>query len=194
LSTLNVLDALILVILGWNVIRGFNKGFVEEILSLIGIVISIVLAYKLAPIVALKLAGKNDTLTLALSGFFIYLAFFFIFKFIAFQFEKRASESSLGLLNNVLGFFFGIFRGLLISAIIVFFVAIISPDGYLIRRSSLGGLTAPIIDKTIEILDGKVEESWRKNWKIAEVYLKKNFDKFKGMLLPRGEEQKKEKG
>lgn len=194
MSTLNVLDALILLILGWNIIRGFNKGFVEEVFSLIGILVSIVIAYKLAPVVAVKLAGTTDTTTLALSGFFIYLIFFTVFKFLAYHFEKKTAESSLGLINSLLGFLFGVFRGIVIAAIVVFFVAIVSPDGYLIKRSSLGGLTVPVVDKAMEILDGKVEKSWRKNWEVAKTYLTKNFEEFKERLLPGGEEQKKTKG
>jgi len=194
LSTLNVLDALILLILGWNIIRGFNKGFVEEVFSLIGILVSIVIAYKLAPVAAAKLAGNTDTTTLALSGFFIYLILFTLFKFVAYHFEKKTAESSLGLVNNLLGFLFGVFRGIVIAAIVVFFVAIVSPDGYLIKRSSLGGLTVPVVDKAMEVLDGKVEKSWRKNWEVAKTYLTKNFEKFKERLLPGGEEQKETKG
>jgi len=194
LSTLNVLDALILLILGWNVIRGFNKGFVEEVFSLVGILISIAAAYKLAPVVAAKLAGSTDTTTLALSGFFIYLILFTLFKFVAYHFERRAAESSLGLINSLLGFLFGIFRGVAIAAIVVFFVAIVSPDGYLIKRSSLGGLTVPVVDRAMEILDGKVEKSWRKNWEVAKTYLTRNFEEFKERLLPGGEEQKETGG
>ena len=41
LPPFNVLDGLIVITLGWNFIRGFNKGFIEEILSLTGIVISL---------------------------------------------------------------------------------------------------------------------------------------------------------
>jgi len=190
LSTLNVLDALILLILGWNIIRGFNKGFVEELLSLIGILVSLAAAYKLAPIVAKRLVGDADTATLALSGFFIYLFFFTIFKFIAHHFEKRAAQSPLGFLNSLLGFLFGIFRGIVIAAILVFFIAAISPDSYLIKRSSLGGLAVPVIDKAMEILDGKVEESWRKNWEVAKIYLTRNFKELKKMLLSAGEEHK----
>jgi len=191
---MNVLDALIIVVLGWNLIRGFNKGFVEELVSLVGIAVSLLLSYQLAPIVAKFLINKPDPTTMVLTGFFIFIIFFVIAKYIAFLIENKTNESPLGRLNNFLGFFFGIFRGILIASIIVFMVAILSPDGYLIKRSSLGGLSVPLIDKTFKILDGKVEKEWRKNWETARVYLIKNFQEFKKGLLPAaGEEVKKVK-
>lgn len=193
MTTMNVLDGLLIVILGWNLIRGFNKGFIEELVSLIGIAASLILAYQLAPVVANYLVDSPDPTTMVLTGVFIYLIFFVIAKYVAALVESKVAESSLGMVNNVLGFFFGIFRGILIASIVVFMVAIISPDGYLIKRSSLGGITVPIIDKTLEILDGKVEKHWRKNWRVARVYLKKNFKKFKEEILPAAGEEVKPK-
>ncbi|WP_121170786.1 CvpA family protein [Thermovibrio guaymasensis] len=191
---MNVLDALIIVILGWNLIRGFNKGFVEEVVSLIGIAASLVLSYKLAPIVANFLVNKPDSKTMVLTGFFIYLIFFAVAKYVAFLIERRTKDSPFGRLNSLLGFFFGIFRGILLASIVVFAVAIVSPDSYLIKKSSLGGLSVPIIDKTLKVLDGKVEKHWRKNWQIAKAYLIKNFQEFKKEILPAaGEEVKKVK-
>ncbi len=191
---MNVLDALIIVILGWNLIRGFNKGFVEEVVSLIGIAASLVLSYKLAPIVANFLVNKPDPQTMVLTGFFIYLIFFAVAKYVAFLIERRTKNSPFGRLNSLLGFFFGIFRGILLASIVVFVVAIVSPDSYLIKKSSLGGLSVPIIDKTLKVLDGKVEKHWRKNWQIARTYLIKNFQEFKEGILPAaGEEVKKVK-
>jgi len=194
LSTLNVLDALILVILGWNIIRGFNKGFVEELLSLLGIGASILIAYFLTPKVAPLIQEDPEPTTLAITGFVIYVISFLIFKYIAIVMERKAAKSPLGILNNILGFLFGFVRGLIIASIVVFFVAVVSPDGYLIKRSSLGGITVPVIDKAIELLGGKVENKWRKNWETAKVYLEANFEELKGLLLPGGEEEKEVKG
>ncbi len=193
MKTLNVLDGLLIVILGWNLIRGFNKGFVEEIISLAGIAVSLVLAYRFAPVVAQYLVKNPDPTTMVLTGFFIYLILFLVAKYVAAVVENEIAKSSVGVINNILGFFFGIFRGVLIGAIVVFAVAIISPDGYLIKRSSLGGITVPVIDKTLKILDGKVEKHWRKNWEVARVYLEKNFRAFKEEILPGGREEPKAK-
>ncbi|WP_457677670.1 CvpA family protein [Thermovibrio sp.] len=183
MSTLNVLDALIIVILGWNIIRGFNKGFVEEVISLIGIGASIYAAYRLAPTVTKYLVKNPDSTTLALTGFFIYLICFFISKYLAYLIEGKVAETSLGALNRLLGFLFGVVRGLVISAIVVFLVALVSPKSYLIKKSSLGGITVPVVDEAFKVFDGKVEKSWKKSWKAARERLIKNFYEFKKGLL-----------
>ena len=177
LSTLNVLDGLIIIILGWNLIRGFNKGFIEEILSITGIILSIYLSYQLATPVASLVVKKADQTTTLISGIFLFSILFFLTKYIAFHLNKKLNETALGILNNILGFLFGIVRGWLLASVAVFLVAALSPDGYLIKRSSLGGLAVPLIDQIVNILPmkNKKNDPLLKNWKRAEKTLWKNF-------------------
>jgi len=57
LLTLNSLDGLIIVTLGWNFIRGFTKGIVEEVISIAGIGLNVYLAYHLSYPIAKFLMG-----------------------------------------------------------------------------------------------------------------------------------------
>jgi len=177
LTTLNVLDGLIIVTLAWNFIRGFNKGFVEEVISIIGIVISIYASYKLAAPFAGLITRKAELGEVVLSGVFLFLIFFLITKYVAFYINKRVHRSSLGFLNNILGFLFGIIRGVIISSIFVFGVAVASPQSYLIKKSSLGGLAVPVVDRALKILPlkQKKEDPLLKRWRKAEGILWKNF-------------------
>ncbi len=177
LTTLNVLDGLIIIIIGWNLIRGFNKGFVEEILSIIGIVISIYIAYIFAPQIAKLLVNRPDQTTVILSGIFLFVLSFAVSKYVAFHLNRKINETAMGILNNILGFFFGILRGWLLASIAVFLIAVLTPDGYLIKRSSLGGLAVPVIDRSLQLLPlkDKKEDPILKNWFKAEKLLWKNF-------------------
>lgn len=177
LTTLNVLDGLIIIILGWNLIRGFNKGFIEEILSIIGIIASIYLAYVFAPQVTKFLVDRPDQTTTIISGILLFAFFFAVSKYIALYVNKKINETAMGILNNLLGFLFGIIRGWLLASIAVFLVAILTPDGYLIKRSSLGGLAIPIVEKSLQYLPlkDKKEDPIIKNWLKAEKFLRKNF-------------------
>ncbi len=177
LTTLNVLDGLIIIILGWNLIRGFNKGFIEEIISITGIVVTIILSYRFAPEVA-RLFTKNPDHTITLiSGLFIFLVGITVTRYIAFHLNKKTNETALGIANNILGFLFGIIRGWLLASIAVFVIAVLTPDGYLIKRSSLGGIAVPVIDKLLALIPvkNKKDDPVLKNWFTAEKYLKKNF-------------------
>ncbi len=177
LTTLNVLDGLIIIIIGWNLIRGFNKGFVEEILSIIGIVISIYIAYIFAPQIAKLLVNRPDQTTVILSGIFLFVLSFAVSKYVAFHLNRKINETAMGILNNILGFFFGILRGWLLASIAVFLVAVLTPDGYLIKKSSLGGLAVPVIDRSLQFLPikDKKKDPILKNWFKAEKLLWKNF-------------------
>jgi len=179
LPTMNVLDGLILIILGWNLLRGFNKGLVEEVVSLFGIALSLFLAYRLAPIVAKKLVHAPDSTTLFLAGAALYAIFYLLFKYFATYLNGLAKKSALSVVNNVLGFLFGIFRGYFVAAIVVLVVAVISPDGYLIKRSSLGGMTVPVVDFVLKHLPEK-DSKVVKRWEVARRFLLKNWNALLG--------------
>jgi membrane protein required for colicin V production len=181
LPPLNVLDGLIVITLGWNIIRGFNKGFVEEVLSLIGIVISLFLAFRFSHHIAnLLLNTKQPNSTaIIIAGFGIYFISFLIFKYFAFNINKQLQKTSFGMLNNLLGFLFGIFRGVAIASIFVLGIAFIAPESYLIKKSYIGGLTVPLIDKTLTLIPEKKRKQFEGNWNAARKYLIKNLEAWK---------------
>ena len=174
---LNVLDGLIIIILGWNLIRGFNKGLIEEILSIIGIIVSIYLAYTFAPQVTKILVNRPDQAITIISGILLFVFSFAVSKYVALYVNKKINETPMGILNNLLGFLFGIIRGWLLASIAVFLVAILTPDGYLIKRSTLGGLAIPVVEKSLQYLPlkNKKQDPILKNWFKAEKFLWKNF-------------------
>lgn len=175
LTTLNVLDGLIIIIVGWNLIRGFNKGFVEEVLSIIGIIFSIYAAYIFAPQVTKLLIKRPDQTTVILSGISIFAILFVVSKYVAFHINRKINKTPLGIFNNILGFFFGIIRGWLIASVAVFLVAVLTPDGYLIKKSSLGGIAVPVVDRLIKFAPVREDDPLVKRWRKAETYLRKNF-------------------
>ncbi len=176
---LNVLDGLIIITLGWNLIRGFNKGFVEEILSLVGIFISLGLSFVFSHPAANILIPNPDTTTVAITGIFIYLIFFLIFKYIAYVINQKLAQTSLGLINNILGFLFGIFRGYIIAALIVLGISTLAPNSYLVKRSYLGGMVVPVIDKALSFMPPSPRKKIEEHWKIAKNFLIKNFENWK---------------
>ena len=116
---LNVLDGLVIITIGWNFVRGFNKGFVEEILSLVGIVASIVIAFYASSPIAGQLLPSGDSTSVVVIGIALFLSSFLIFKYIASSLNRKLAKTSLGIVNYLLGVLFGLFRGYAIAAIIV---------------------------------------------------------------------------
>ncbi len=171
---LNVLDAAILLIMGWNVLRGFNKGFVEEILSITGIIISILVALRLSYPVASMLAVVGSGEVVAI-GFVIYLISFLIFKYFAYYINAKFAKGNLGVVNNVLGFLFGILRGIILSALFVLFLGSLIPNSYLVKKSYLGGFLVPISDELIAYFPKtNLTKEATDNWKLARKFLLEN--------------------
>ncbi len=179
LMPLNVLDGLIIVTLGWNFVRGFNKGFVEEIISITGIILDIYISYLFAHPVAKFIVSKSQPQTgeVVVSGLLIFLILFLITKYIAFSVNRLVNKTNLGFINHILGFLFGIFRGILICSLVVFVVSVVAPNSYLVKKSSLGGIAVPVMDRIIHYLPMKHrnEDPIIRKWRIARETLWKNF-------------------
>ncbi len=177
LTTLNVLDGLIIVILGWNFIRGFNKGFVEEVISVAGLALSIYLSYQLATPVASLIVSRPDQTSTIVTGILLFGTMFVVTKYVAFYLNRKLNETGLGVINNILGFLFGVLRGWLLASVFVFLIATLAPDSYLIKKSSLGGMAVPVIDKVVNILPlrNRKSDPLLRNWERARGTLWRNF-------------------
>ncbi len=174
LHPLNVLDGLIIVVMGWNILRGFNKGFVEELVSVIGIIVSLGFSFRLAKPLLSVFRMQRDSISLVVSGFIIFLLSFIFFKYIAFSLNSRLKDGFLGFLNNFLGFLFGVVRGWIIASFFVFLIAVIAPKSYLITKSYLGGFSIPLLDWSMNFMPEKDREKILPRWKTAKVHLERN--------------------
>ena len=74
---------------------------------------------------------------------------------------------------------FGILRGLAIASVFIFGVAIVSPESYLIKKSHLGGLAVPLIDKAVSLMPESARRHVEDNWKTAKDYLLENLKAWK---------------
>ena len=179
LHPLNVLDALILITLGWNIVRGFNKGFVEEIISVAGIFVSAFLAFRFAHVLAGIFVSNLTPQVVIFTGVLIFGLSFVFFKYVAYKIDSLLSETVLGILNNFLGFLFGVVRGLVISSLLVAFIAFTAPQSYLIKKSYLGGACVPIVDYVVSKLPEETKKRILPRWEVARSFLLENWKAWK---------------
>ncbi|RUM45418.1 MAG: hypothetical protein DSY35_00745, partial [Desulfurobacterium sp.] len=92
LHPLNVLDGLVIITLGWNFLRGFNKGFVEEVVSLLGLFLSAAIAFFGAPFLVKQVFPSATTSQVVSVGVAVYLISFFLFKYLALSLNKKLSK------------------------------------------------------------------------------------------------------
>ena len=144
---LESLDILILIALAIGVVRGFMTGAVRQVISLIGIVISIVLAVELMNPVG-RLAGNALGVTEGLQPALGLLAVFLIIQ-ILFFFVVRAVETvvktfRLSTVNRILGGAVGMAKAALVLSVVFIGLAHLEIPERENREESF--LYAPIAD------------------------------------------------
>ena len=121
---MNLLDIILLILLIPGAIRGISRGFLEQAVTLGGIVLAVYLAYHFSEPVCAWLAQYitvSDTV-LHVIGFTVMLMGVLIFvMFFAKLLTRVADSASLGWFNRSLGFVFS----LAVSALILSILAIL---------------------------------------------------------------------
>ncbi|TCK06661.1 CvpA family protein [Phorcysia thermohydrogeniphila] len=180
LHPLNVLDGLVIIILGWNFVRGFNKGFIEEVVSVVGLVLSAAAAVFVSPLVVNEITKYvNYPIPVYSVAIFIFFSTYVIFKFLASFINSKFNGGFVGFMNNFLGVVFGVLRGYVIASLVVAFISFVAPESYLIKKSFLGGITVPLIDKVLSYVPENLRGGFEERWMVARGYLWENIKKWK---------------
>jgi membrane protein required for colicin V production len=133
---MNLLDLFILIPLVWLCIRGFSKGLIIELATLIGMMLGILAAYYLSGyardfIREYFTIGEN-TLKI-ISYTLIFLAVYLVVYIIGKVIEKSVDLLAMGWLNKLLGGIFGLAKGVVVVCIILFIFEKADPGQKVIR-------------------------------------------------------------
>lgn len=134
------LDIILLCFLVFGVINGLRKGLFVELASLISLVLGIYLAIKFSGAVGHFLDGSlpDDPKTAAITAFIItFIAVVVGITLLAKFLTKIADFSGLGLLNRILGGFFGLLRMILMLSVLLHFFVKINFDNTLASQETL---------------------------------------------------------
>jgi membrane protein required for colicin V production len=133
---MNFLDLLLLIPVVWLCIRGFSKGFIIELASLIGMVLGILAAWYFSGYVIDYL---KDYFTLTervlriIAYVVIFLAVMLVVYLIGKAIEKVAEVVMLGWLNKLLGAIVGLAKGIVLVGIILFIFEKADPNNKVIK-------------------------------------------------------------
>ena len=119
---MNSLDIVFLVLFIPGIIRGLTKGFLEQVISLGGIVLSAFLAYRFSGFACdfLKEYITVSDTVLHVIGFAAVLVVSLILVILLAKVVTKAVEmASLGWLNKILGIVFSLFTTALVLAILI---------------------------------------------------------------------------
>ena len=118
---MNLIDLIIIAIIGFGMIRGYSKGLIIELSSFFGIFISFFIAWNVDNFLSNEISAfisVNSDLLNTISFIIIFILSYLLIIYLAKGFTKLAKVVYLGLLNSVLGGVFGWLKLILILLII----------------------------------------------------------------------------
>ena len=120
---MTALDIIVLFLLGSGAAFGFLRGFVQEALSMIAWVLIILAVYMFhtPATAALAEAVGSDSGAAVLAFLALVIVIFALGKWIAKSIGAKSRKSLLGPIDRVLGFGFGMLKGLIIATLIFLF-------------------------------------------------------------------------
>lgn len=119
---MNLLDIILLILLVPGTIRGITKGFLEQVVSLLGLILAVYMAYHFSEPVCTWLAQYITVpeTVLRIIGFVVMLmGTLIIVMFFAKLLTKAADMASMGWINRVLGFALSIVLSAVILSILI---------------------------------------------------------------------------
>lgn len=147
-GSLNVLDILFLAIVILSTLFGILKGFIRELFSLAFFIIGLILSflyYSDVGAIYSKYLSKNIA---NFAGFVTIFVFILVVgTLVTFFIKKMFVLGPLKTIDRIFGGVFGLVRGMLIAAIIVFILIAFEINDNLVKQSRL----SPIILDTIKV-------------------------------------------
>jgi membrane protein required for colicin V production len=146
---MSILDFFLLIPLGYGAWRGFKKGLIIEIFTLLAIIVGIYVAVHFSDALSQKIienVGEEYSSTPAVSFTLIFLAVGALIYFGGVALEKVIKVVNLSLMNRMFGSLFGLIKALYLTSILLVTYESYDPNGKLIslenRENSL--LYSPI--------------------------------------------------
>ena len=152
MSTIDfILTGIILVAL----IAGFYKGLVNQLASLGGVVLGIIVSRVLADNVGTMLAAhfpnalENPTLAHIAGGIVVYLVVYFTIRVAASLLHKLTHILMMAWLDHLLGAIFSVFKWMLMASVLLNLWHLISPDSAIFSSSTL--MDGELMPKVMEL-------------------------------------------
>ncbi|MBN2333007.1 MAG: CvpA family protein [Deltaproteobacteria bacterium] len=159
---MNTLDSFIIIVILVSVLMGFYKGFFAEMVALVGLLVSIVLASRYYQVLAPHLEDFITIKPLAsfISFMLILFATMLAFSVLRMAIKKATIQMEMGWADHLLGLLLGLVKGLFFSSIVVLMIiSVWGGDIRLIR----GSQAVPIISKFSQITAGLLPDTLKKS-------------------------------
>ncbi len=160
---LNSFDVVIVVVLGFCLVRGLFRGLIREVSSIIGVFGGFYGAYTYYPLAeALLVEGIGET---AYSGILSFLALFCLIfaavSLLGVAIKYLLNIAFLGWLDRLCGVLFGFTKGLLIVSVLLIALTTFLPrNSPLIRESKLSGYVTALSEMMVTMVPKEMEKTF----------------------------------
>jgi membrane protein required for colicin V production len=176
---MNPFDILVIIIMGFCVVRGLFRGLIKEVSSIVGVLAGFYAAYTYYPLMGSFLKRWiSDPSYLNILGFLIIFCLVLIIVSILGVIIKYLMKIAfLGWVDRICGVGFGAIKGVLIvSVILMMLTAFLPKDTPLLRGSRLAPQIMMVAENMAKVVPGEMKrqfylklESLKKNWKIKPI-------------------------
>lgn len=161
---MNPFDAVVIVIVVFCLIRGFFRGLVKEVSSIIGVLAGFYAAYTyyatLADFLTNWLAHR-DYINL-LSFLLIFCVVFFTISLLGVVAKYLLNIAYLGWFDRVCGAGFGFSKGILITAVLLIVLTAFLPKGApLIKNSRLSPYVASLAENMAQVVSPQMKKQFQ---------------------------------
>lgn len=173
---MNPFDILIIVILGYSLVRGLFRGLVKELSSIIGVLGGFYAAYTYYHVLAGLLAGLiHDTAYLNILSFLaIFCGVLIVVGVLGVIIKYLLNIAFLGWVDRIGGFVFGVLKGVLIVSILFITLTAFLPKGAaFIKNSELAPHVSWVSEKMAKVISKEMKQDFKaklgelkKAWKI----------------------------
>ena len=172
---MNLFDILIIIIFGFCLIRGFFRGFIKEISSIIGVLGGFYAAYTYYMEFAQLLPGwiSDKSYLYIVSFLIIFCGVFFVISILGVIIKYILNIAFLGWIDRICGAGFGIIKAVLIASVFLIALTAFLPEkAPIIKDSMLSPHVSIISEKMAKVIPkdmkhqfvSKIEEL-KKAWK-----------------------------
>jgi membrane protein required for colicin V production len=160
---MNPLDIVIIIILGYGLIRGIFRGMVKEISSIVGVFAGFYAAYSYYPLVSEILEDwiTNVPFLNILSFMLIFCVIFFLISILGVIIKYLIHVASLGWMDRLLGASLGLGKSVLIVSIILVVLTAFLPKGApIIKTSLLSPHVSVISEKLAQVISIEMKQAY----------------------------------
>jgi len=173
---MNPFDILIIIVLGYSLVRGLFRGLVKEVSSIIGVLGGFYAAYTYYKVLAGWLAGLiNDISYLNILSFLIiFCGVLIVVGVLGVVIKYLLNIAFLGWVDRIGGVIFGVLKGILIVSILFITLTAFLPKGTaFIKNSELAPHVSWISEKMANVISEEMKQDFKaklgelkKAWKI----------------------------